>query len=75
MHTYFSVVKQKQLSTFAFYCTIGALWLFVYLMAVIGVIVTKTLGNVPLYSRAGAWCWINQSVGSLPSIYGHNQRR
>jgi hypothetical protein len=51
IHTWMSVVKDYRLPTPAFYCSIGALWTFVYLMAAIGPIVH----GHDFYVRASAW--------------------
>jgi hypothetical protein len=51
IHTFMAVVKGYKLPTMAFYCSIMALWAFVYIMAIIGVIMHPT----DLYVRAGAW--------------------
>lgn len=51
VHTFFGVVKDYRLPTVAFYCGIAGLWIFVYVMALVGPIVHgKTF-----FSRASAW--------------------
>lgn len=72
-HTWMGVVKEYRLPTPAFYCCIGALWTFVYIMAAIG----PTIHGRDFYVRASAWvcchsptcadqinktqCWINDA--------------
>jgi hypothetical protein len=51
IHTWMGVVKEYRLPTPAFYCCIGALWTFVYLMAAIGPIIH----GHDFYVRASAW--------------------
>ncbi len=50
-HTWMGVVKEYRLPTPAFYCCIGALWTFVYIMAAIGPIIHGR----DFYVRASAW--------------------
>jgi hypothetical protein len=50
LHTYFSLVKGRRVSSKLFFAGIACLWIFVYVMAIIGV------GMDPkIYTRAGAW--------------------
>ncbi|EXJ58955.1 hypothetical protein A1O7_06386 [Cladophialophora yegresii CBS 114405] len=57
LHTYLAVVSGRRLSNKVLYGGIACSWIFIYLMAVIGV------GLDPkLYQRAGAWCWINKKL-------------
>jgi hypothetical protein len=50
LHTFFAVVRGRRVSSRLFFCGIAGLWIFVYLMALIGVGL-----NPNLYQRAGAW--------------------
>jgi hypothetical protein len=53
-------VREKQLPTRWFYAVVALLWAFIYLMAIIGVIVVAANEKrEKLYTRAGAWCWVN----------------
>ncbi|KAH8794072.1 G protein-coupled glucose receptor regulating Gpa2-domain-containing protein [Hyaloscypha finlandica] len=56
-HTWMGVVKEYRLPTPAFYCCIGTLWFFVYIMAAVGPIIHGR----DFYVRASAWCWINDA--------------
>jgi hypothetical protein len=51
IHTWMGVVKEYRLPTPTFYCCIGALWTFVYLMAAVGPIIH----GHDFYVRASAW--------------------
>ncbi|PMD36690.1 hypothetical protein L207DRAFT_532294 [Hyaloscypha variabilis F] len=66
IHTWMGVVKEYRLPTPAFYCCIGALWTFVYLMAAIGPIIH----GHDFYVRASAWCWINDAF-SIERLWLH----
>lgn len=56
VHTYMSIVRAKQLPTWAFHTAIVMMWGFVYGTGVLGVIVTENGKNDGgLYVRAGAW--------------------
>ncbi|KIX95417.1 uncharacterized protein Z520_08934 [Fonsecaea multimorphosa CBS 102226] len=55
LHTYYAVVKGKRVTNKVFYGGIVCLWIFVYLMAIIGVGISSKI-----YVRAGAWCWIDK---------------
>lgn len=53
LHTYYAVVKGRRVSGKVFYGGLTCLWIFVYVMAIIGV------GLDPkIYKRAGAWVCI-----------------
>ena len=52
-HTYFALVKCRRVSNKVFYVAIVCSWIFVYLMAIIGVGL-----NPKIYTRAGAWVCI-----------------
>jgi hypothetical protein len=57
LHTYYAVVLGRQLSNKLFYGGIAGAWIFIYLMAVIGV------GRDPhIYKRAGAWVSTRRSI-------------
>lgn len=51
VHTFFGVVRNYKLPTWAFYLAITLCWLFVYFMAAIGPI----LHGTDFYVRAAAW--------------------
>ncbi|OAP54410.1 hypothetical protein AYL99_11511 [Fonsecaea erecta] len=55
LHTYYAVVTGRRVGNRVFYGGIVCLWVFVYLMAVIGVGI-----NSKIYVRAGAWCWMDK---------------
>ncbi|KIW31510.1 uncharacterized protein PV07_03155 [Cladophialophora immunda] len=55
LHTYYAVVKGRRVGNKLFYGGIICLWIFVYLMAIVGVGI-----NPRIYVRAGAWCWIDK---------------
>lgn len=55
IHSYADIVHDYRLGTRSFLAAIGSLWIFNYLLAVIGVV----LHPADVYVRAGAWCWIN----------------
>lgn len=55
LHTLFTVARDRVMSDKLFYLWLVCAWLFVYLMAALTV---SLYPNV--YSRAGAWCWIDQ---------------
>ncbi|KAI9746593.1 MAG: hypothetical protein M1818_000306 [Claussenomyces sp. TS43310] len=55
LHTFAVVVKGYRMPNITLFGGIGALWVFIYLMAIIGV----ALHPDDIYVRAGAWCWIN----------------
>ncbi|KAL9114909.1 MAG: hypothetical protein Q9227_001152 [Pyrenula ochraceoflavens] len=56
VHTFFALVKGYKLPYRLFVATIFALWVFIFGMAIIGVV----LHPGDFYVRAGAWCWINE---------------
>jgi hypothetical protein len=51
VHTFFGVVRNYRLPTWAFYCAIALCWLFVYVMAAIG----PLIHGKDFYVRASAW--------------------
>jgi hypothetical protein len=51
VHTFFGVVKNYRLPTTIFYLSILGLWVFVYLMALIGPVIHRE----DFYVRAAAW--------------------
>ncbi|QSZ30497.1 hypothetical protein DSL72_000051 [Monilinia vaccinii-corymbosi] len=53
-HTFLSVVKQYNLPQWIFYTIVAGCWVFIYGLAVIGVVMHPK----DLYVRASAWCWI-----------------
>ncbi|KAA8567517.1 hypothetical protein MFRU_048g00170 [Monilinia fructicola] len=53
-HTFLSVVKKYHLPQWAFYTIVSGCWIFIYGLAVIGVLMHPK----DLYVRASAWCWI-----------------
>ena len=55
IHSYADIVHDYRLGHRAFLAAIGSLWIFNYLMAIIGVV----LHPADVYVRAGAWCWLN----------------
>jgi hypothetical protein len=55
IHSYADIVHDFRLGTRSFLAAIGSLWIFNYLLAIIGVV----LHPADVYVRAGAWCWIN----------------
>lgn len=56
VHTFLAVVKDHMMSDRLFYTLLACAWIFIYTMAVL------TVTMYPhVYSRAGAWCWINQN--------------
>lgn len=55
LHTFFAIVKGKKLPYLIFLAAIAGLWIFIYAMAVTGVVSHK--GN--FYVRAGAWVSLN----------------
>ncbi|KAK0745024.1 hypothetical protein B0T21DRAFT_430058 [Apiosordaria backusii] len=60
VHTYLAVVRNYTPPQWAVYATVVGLWVFNYLMAALGVILTRNgADGGGLYVRAAAWCWIN----------------
>jgi hypothetical protein len=51
VHTFFGVVKNYRLPSPYFYSSIACLWIFVYLMALLGPIIHRD----DFYVRAAAW--------------------
>ena len=58
VHTFLALVKGYRVPSTIFYATIVAIWVFVYLLAIIGVVIHPH----ELYVRAGAW--VSQEPGS-----------
>ncbi|KAK4651699.1 hypothetical protein QC762_601180 [Podospora pseudocomata] len=60
VHTYLAVVRNYTPPQRAVYATVIGLWVFNYLAAGLGVIITRNgADGGGLYVRAAAWCWIN----------------
>ncbi|CAG8949404.1 hypothetical protein HYFRA_00005033 [Hymenoscyphus fraxineus] len=66
VHTFFGVVKNYRLPTWAFYTAIGLCWFFIYFISAIGPI----LHGPDFYVRAAAWCWINRKF-SHERLWSH----
>ena len=63
VHTYLGVIKGYRPPTWAFYSAIGALWAFVFGVAILGVIITENGKSTEgFYVRAGAWVSYIRSV-------------
>jgi hypothetical protein len=62
LHTYFALVRGRRVSNTLFYAVIGCLWVFVYLMAIIGIGMDKKI-----YARAVAWVSLGQLASYLDS--------
>ena len=60
IHSYADIVHDYRLGNRTFLAAIGSLWIFNYLLAIIGVV----LHPVDVYVRAGAWCWLNNEYSS-----------
>jgi hypothetical protein len=60
IHSYADIVHDYRLNHRAFIAAIGSLWIFNYLLAIIGV----ALHPADVYVRAGAWCWLNNKYSS-----------
>ncbi|KAI1799880.1 G protein-coupled glucose receptor regulating Gpa2-domain-containing protein [Daldinia bambusicola] len=66
IHTYLTVVKGYKPPQWALYLAIIGLWVFIYVMAIVGVASTNNgRGAGGFYVRAAAWCWINVKYESL----------
>ncbi|KAI1073619.1 G protein-coupled glucose receptor regulating Gpa2-domain-containing protein [Whalleya microplaca] len=66
IHSYITVVKGYKPPNWALYLTITLVWVFVYVMGIVGVASTnngKEVGG--FYVRAAAWCWVNENYESL----------
>jgi hypothetical protein len=61
VHTFFGVVRNYRLPTWAFYCAIALCWLFVYVMAAIG----PLLHGKDFYVRAAAWVCLSSMYVSI----------
>lgn len=55
LHSFLDIIHDYRLGHKAFLVCVAGLWIFVYLCAVIGIALHPT----SLYTRAGAWCWVN----------------
>lgn len=60
IHSYADIVHDYRLGQRAFLAAIGSLWVFNYVLAIIGVL----LHPADVYVRAGAWCWLNNKYSS-----------
>jgi hypothetical protein len=60
VHSYADIVCDYRLSHQMFLAAIGSLWIFNYLLAIVGV----ALHPEDIYVRAGAWCWLNAKYSS-----------
>ncbi|OTB07485.1 hypothetical protein M426DRAFT_8491 [Hypoxylon sp. CI-4A] len=66
IHSYLTVVKGYKPPQWALYLAIAGLWVFIYVMAIVGVAATNNgKGNGGFYVRAAAWCWVNTSFENL----------
>ncbi|KAF3055704.1 hypothetical protein GL218_06806 [Daldinia childiae] len=66
IHTYLTVVRGYKPPQWALYLAIVGLWVFIYVMAIVGVAATNDgKGAGGFYVRAAAWCWINVRFESL----------
>ncbi|KAF6819479.1 integral membrane protein [Colletotrichum plurivorum] len=71
VHTYVSLVRGYTLSCRVFYGIISFLWLFVLLMSVLGVIISKNGAEYGgFYVRDVSWCWINYEYEAM-RVYLH----
>ncbi|OTA97804.1 hypothetical protein M434DRAFT_391428 [Hypoxylon sp. CO27-5] len=60
IHTYLTVVRGYKPPHWVLYLAIAGLWVFVYIMAIVGVAATNNgKGAGGFYVRAAAWCWVN----------------
>ncbi|KAF7187719.1 hypothetical protein HII31_11058 [Pseudocercospora fuligena] len=55
-HSFVDIIFDYRLSHRSFMLTIIGLWSFNYLCAIIGI----AMHPADFYTRAGAWCWVNQ---------------
>ncbi|KAI1390424.1 G protein-coupled glucose receptor regulating Gpa2-domain-containing protein [Hypoxylon trugodes] len=66
IHTYLTVVKGYKPPHWALYLAITGLWVFIYVMAIVGVAATNNgRGAGGFYVRAAAWCWVNVRFENL----------
>ncbi|KAH7391681.1 G protein-coupled glucose receptor regulating Gpa2-domain-containing protein [Cadophora sp. MPI-SDFR-AT-0126] len=56
IHTWYSVVKGRQVEYVRFCCCLIGVWVFIILLAIIGPIAHPK----NYFVSTGAWCWINQ---------------
>ncbi|KAL2120969.1 hypothetical protein VTJ04DRAFT_4996 [Mycothermus thermophilus] len=71
VHTYLAIVRNYTPPQWAVYTAVVALWLFNYLLMVLGVAITdngREYGG--FFVRATAWCWINVRYEGL-RLYLH----
>jgi hypothetical protein len=61
LHTFASIVFNYRLSNVAFSLSIISVWVFVYLLAIIGV----ALHPSDIYVRAVSWCWMSSKYPDL----------
>jgi hypothetical protein len=57
VHTFFGVVKSYRLPSVYFYSSIACLWVFVYLMALLGPVIHRD----DFYVRASAWVYLSET--------------
>jgi hypothetical protein len=62
VHTYFGVVRDYKLPSVPFYCSIAAIWTFVYVMALVG----PVIHTHDFYVRASAWVCFPQPPPAPP---------
>lgn len=60
MHAFADIVLDFRLSRRQLLLAIAALWTFVYTCAIIGI----AMHPKDIYTRAGAWCWVNDAYSS-----------
>lgn len=66
IHAYLSIVKRIKPSNKVVYLTIGAVWLFVYLISILPIVATKNGRSAGgFFVRAGSWCWMNNEYSEL----------
>ncbi|KLU85244.1 hypothetical protein MAPG_04272 [Magnaporthiopsis poae ATCC 64411] len=66
IHTYLAIIRDYRLPSWAFYLSIGLLWGFNYMTAVLGVIINHYRADPGgLYVRVMAWCWVNTAYSDL----------
>ncbi|SPQ20113.1 f07228e8-00f6-48e1-8613-bbee905aee93 [Thermothielavioides terrestris] len=71
VHTYLAVVRKYTPPQCAVYITVVGLWVFNYLIAALGVAITRNGRDTGGYFvRAAAWCWVNIRYENL-RLYLH----
>ncbi|KAI0136187.1 G protein-coupled glucose receptor regulating Gpa2-domain-containing protein [Xylariales sp. AK1849] len=66
VHTYLTVIRGYRPPQWAMYVTIGSLWIFVYVLGIMGIWITNNgRAGGGLYVRAAAWCWMNVEYENL----------